>query len=265
MTEDRLSRLSKIICNLSVAAAAVAAVLIVATRAGGNSHIPPETPDTAAALSPEEDSSGFVYVTDVIPDAILEIRYYSTYNFIGDRIPGYEAPVAMMTRQAADSLKAVNDDLKAMGYIMKIYDAYRPQCAVDYFMKWAEDIDDVRMKESFYPEIDKAAVVPQGYVARRSSHTRGSTVDLTLVNVKTGREVDMGCVFDYFGVASHPDVLPGQEIGAYKPIDAGQYRNRMILREAMLSHGFKPYDCEWWHFTLKDEPYPDTYFTFPLK
>lgn len=217
------------------------------------------------AESPETDRPGFVYVTDVIPDAILEIRYYSTYNFIGDRIPGYEAPVAMMTRQAADSLKAVNDDLKAKGYILKIYDAYRPQCAVDYFMKWAEDISDVRMKGSFYPEIEKASVVPQGYVARRSSHTRGSTVDLTLVNIKTGREVDMGCVFDYFGVASHPTVLPGQEIGAYKPINAEQYSNRMLLREAMLSHGFKPYDCEWWHFTLKNEPYPDTYFNFPLR
>lgn len=215
-------------------------------------------------LQPEEDRSGFVYITDIIPDAMLDIRYYSTYNFIGDRIPGYDAPVAMLTIQAADSLKAVNDDLKAMGYAIKIYDGYRPQCAVDYFMQWAEDVSDVRMKESFYPELDKSVLVPQEYVARRSSHTRGSTVDLTLVNIKTGRDVDMGCVFDYFGIASHPDVLPGQEIGANKPINEEQYRNRMILRDAMLSHGFKPYECEWWHFTLSDEPYPDTYFTFPI-
>lgn len=215
--------------------------------------------------SPEMDSSQFVLLTDAVPDAILEIRYYSTYNFIGDRIPGYEEPVAILTRQAADSLKAASDDLKALGYCIKVYDAYRPQCAVDYFMAWAKDVDDVRMKESFYPELDKSVLVPQEYVAEHSSHTRGSTVDLTLVDIKTGREVDMGCVFDYFGVASHTDVLPGQEIGAYKPIDEQQYANRMILREAMLSHGFKPYECEWWHFTLADEPFPDTYFNFPVR
>ncbi len=213
----------------------------------------------------ETDGSQFVLLTDVVPDAILEIRYYSTYNFIGDRIPGYEEPVAIITCQAADSLKAASDDLKALGYCIKVYDAYRPQCAVDYFMTWAEDVDDVRMKENFYPELDKSVLVPEEYVARHSSHTRGSTVDLTLVDIKSGREVDMGCVFDYFGVASHPDVLPGQAIGAYPPINEQQYRNRMILREAMLSHGFKPYECEWWHFTLADEPYPDTYFNFPLK
>ncbi|MCQ2136953.1 MAG: M15 family metallopeptidase, partial [Bacteroidales bacterium] len=149
--------------------------------------------------SPEMDSSRFVLLTDVVPDAILEIRYYSTYNFIGDRIPGYEEPVAILTRQAADSLKAASDDLKALGYCIKVYDAYRPQCAVDYFMAWAKDVDDVRMKESFYPELDKSVLVPEEYVAEHSSHTRGSTVDLTLVDIKTGREVDMGCVFDYFG------------------------------------------------------------------
>ena len=245
MTENRISRV-----------ALIAAIALGCVSCGSGNQ---------AALAPEEDSSDFVYVTDVIPDAILEIRYYSTYNFIGDRIPGYDAPVAMMTRRAADSLKVVNDELRAKGYCLKIYDAYRPQCAVDYFMKWAEDVDDVRMKDCFYPELDKSVLVPQEYVARRSSHTRGSTVDLTLVNMVTGREVDMGCVFDYFGVASHPDVLPGQEIGTYQPINEEQYRNRMILRDAMLSHGFKPYECEWWHFTLKDEPYPDTYFTFHLK
>ena len=215
-------------------------------------------------VAPEMDSSDFVKIAEVIPDVILEIRYYSTYNFIGDRIPGYEEPVAILTRQAADSLKAASDDLKALGYCIKIYDAYRPQRAVDYFMAWAKDVEDTRMKDSFYPELDKSVLVPEEYVAEHSSHTRGSTVDLTLVDIRTGREVDMGCVFDYFGVASHPDVLPGQEIGAYKPIGEEQYRNRMILRDAMLSHGFKPYDCEWWHFTLASEPFPDTYFNFPV-
>lgn len=215
-------------------------------------------------ILPEEDSSGFVLVTDVVPDAILEIRYFSTYNFIGDRIPGYEEPIAIITRQAADSLKAVSDELLQLGYRLKIFDAYRPQCAVDYFMAWAADVDDVRMKEYFYPELDKSVLIPQEYIAEKSGHTRGSTIDLTLFDMKTEREVDMGCTYDYFGVASHPDVLPGQEAGAYGPVNEEQYRNRMILREAMLRHGFKPYECEWWHFTLKDEPYPDTYFTFPI-
>lgn len=217
------------------------------------------------ATTPEEDASQFVIITDVIPDAILEIRYYSSYNFIGNRIPGYEDPVAIMTAQATDSLKAVSDELLAKGYRLKIYDAYRPQCAVDYFMEWAKDINDTRMKEYFYPELDKDVLIPLDYIATKSGHTRGSTVDLTLFDMKTGKEVDMGCTFDYFGEASHPDILPGQKCGAYRPINEEQHRNRMILREAMLSHGFKPYECEWWHFTLKNEPFPDTYFTFPSK
>ena len=216
------------------------------------------------SIRPEEDASGFVLISDVVPDAILEIRYFSTYNFIGERIPGYLEPVAILTRQAADSLRKVSDDLLQQGYRLKIFDAYRPQCAVDFFMKWAVDMSDVRMKEYFYPELDKTVLVPQEYIAEKSGHTRGSTVDLTLFDMTLEKEVDMGCTYDYFGVASHPDVLPGQEIGAYRPINEEQYRNRMILRQAMLSHGFKPYDCEWWHFTLKDEPFPDTYFTFPV-
>lgn len=217
------------------------------------------------AIAPEEDRSQFVLVGEAIPDALLEIRYYTTFNFIGERIPGYEEPVAILTKQAADSLRVVSDELKEKGFILKIFDAYRPQCAVDFFMQWAEDISDVRMQQYFYPELDKAAVVPQGYVARRSSHTRGSTVDLTLFDLRLQRDVDMGCTFDYFGLASHPDVLPGQDLGAYKPINEEQYRNRMLLRDAMLRHGFAPYDCEWWHFTLKNEPFPDTYFTFPVR
>lgn len=215
-------------------------------------------------INPEMDSSEFVLVTDVVPDAILEIRYYSTYNFIGDRIPGYEQPVAILTKQAADSLKVVSDELLQQGYRLKIFDAYRPQCAVDYFMAWAKDMDDVRMKEYFYPELDKTVLVPQDYIAEKSGHTRGSTIDLTLFDMKLQKEVDMGCTFDYFGLASHPDVLPGQEIGSYQPINEEQYQNRMILREAMLKHGFKPYECEWWHFTLVNEPFPNTYFNFPI-
>ena len=220
--------------------------------------------DEVEKPAPEMDSSQFVLISEHIPDVILEIRYYSTYNFIGERIPGYLEPVAILTRQAADSLKAVSDDLMKQGYRLKIFDAYRPQCAVDFFMKWAKDTADVRMKEYFYPELVKSVIVPQEYVAEKSGHTRGSTVDLTLFDMKLEKEVDMGCTFDYFGLASHPSAQPGQEIGAYKPITQEQYNNRMILQKAMLSHGFKLYDYEWWHFTLKDEPFPDTYFNFPV-
>ncbi len=206
-------------------------------------------------IAPEEDASGFVLLTDVVPDAILEIRYYSTYNFVGDRIDGYEQPTALITKEAADALKKVSDDLKAKGYCLKIFDAYRPQKAVTHFMNWAKDVDDTRMKESFYPEIDKSLLFEQGYIAEKSGHSRGSTVDLTLVDIKTGKELDMGGPFDFFGELSHPKNTN---------VTKEQYNNRMILREAMIKNGYKPLEEEWWHFTLDNEPYPDTYFTFPV-
>ena len=202
------------------------------------------------------DSSGFVELAEAVPDAILEIRYYSTYNFVGDRINGYEEPCALLTKEAAKALRAVSDELVAKGYRLKIYDAYRPQRAVTHFMNWAKDTGDTRMKEYFYPKLDKSVLFAQGYIAEKSGHSRGSTVDLTLFDMKTEKEADMGGTFDYFGRESHPD---------YKEITEEQYANRMILREAMLAHGFKPLAEEWWHFTLKDEPYPDTYFDFPVR
>ena len=215
-------------------------------------------------VAPTEDSSQFVLLTDVVPDAILEIRYYSTYNFIGRRIPGYEEPIALLTRQAADSLRLVSDDLLKLGYRLKIFDAYRPQKAVDYFMEWAHDMEDTIMRPYFYPELDKSVLVPREYIAKKSGHTRGSTVDLTRFDMTLEKEVDMGCTYDYFGLASHPSAQPGVPVGAYKPINEQQYANRMTLQRAMMSHGFRPYDCEWWHFTLDNEPFPDTYFTFPV-
>ena len=224
----------------------------------------PDTLSVAPVLLPEEDASGFVLLTDIIPDAILEIRYYSTYNFIGDRIPGYDQPVAILTRQAADSLKAVSDELLVKGFRLKIFDSYRPQCAVDYFVEWAKDLDDTRMKKYFYPELNKASLFPLGYIASRSSHTRGSAVDLTLFDMKLEREADMGCTYDYFGAAARANVLPGQTIGSYHPISEEQYRNRMLLRDVMSRHGFRSSSGEWWHFTLRNEPFPATYFTFPL-
>ena len=201
------------------------------------------------------DASGFVLLSEAVPDAILEIRYYSTYNFVGDRIHGYEQPVALLTKEAATALRKVSDALMAKGYRLKIFDAYRPQKAVTHFMDWAKDTADTRMKAYFYPELDKSVLFAQGYIAEHSGHSRGSTVDLTLFDMKTGKEVDMGGTFDYFGKRSHPD---------FRGVTKKQYRMRMLLREAMLANGFKPLAEEWWHFTLKNEPYPDTYFTFAV-
>ena len=201
------------------------------------------------------DASDFVLLSEAVPDAILEIRYYSTYNFVGERIDGYEEPLAFLTKEAAAALKEVSDDLVEQGYRLKIYDAYRPQEAVTHFVNWAMDPEDTKMKEYFYPELDKDVLFPQVYIAEHSGHSRGSTVDLTLFDMTTEKEVDMGGTFDYFGELSHPD---------YTGITEEQYTNRMILRETMMEHGFRPLAEEWWHFTLDHEPYPDTYFTFPV-
>ena len=220
------------------------------------------------ALKPTDDYSQFVNLAEAVPDAILEIRYYSTYNFVGTRIDGYEEPVALLTRQAADSLRAVSDDLQKQGYRLKIYDAYRPQCAVDHFMRWAADVNDTLMKPYFYPDVPRDKLFKLGYILEKSGHTRGSTVDLTLFDMATEKEVDMGGTFDWFGRESHPDYGGNPKTGKYKgnaQITAEQFHNRMILREAMMRHGFKPLDEEWWHFTLENEPFPNTYFTFPVK
>ena len=220
------------------------------------------------ATVPEEDASQFVNLTDVIPDAILEIRYFSTYNFVGQRIDGYLQPTALMSRRAADSLKAVSDDVMRMGYRLKIYDAYRPQMAVDHFVRWASDISDTTMRRYFYPKVQKSQLFVRGYIASKSGHTRGSTVDLTLFDMATEKELDMGGTFDWFGEESHPSFGGNPATGHYVPngrITEEQFRNRMILRQAMMRHGFKPIGSEWWHFTLKDEPFPNTYFTFPVQ
>ena len=202
------------------------------------------------------DSSGFVLLTDVIPDAILEIRYYSTFNFVGARIDAYEAPVAYLSREAAYALKRASDALIVRGYRIKIYDAYRPQSAVDHFKRWSEDLTATEMKPYFYPDLDKSELFSRGYIAGRSGHSRGSTVDLTIVDMASGREVDMGSGFDLFGELSHSDHTQG--------LTKDQIKNRSILRRAMTENGFRPIAEEWWHFTLENEPYPDTYFDFPI-
>ncbi|MBQ3078213.1 MAG: M15 family metallopeptidase [Clostridia bacterium] len=198
----------------------------------------------------------FVVLSDIIPDAIQEIRYHSTYNFVGQRIDGYEQPCALLTRKAAEALREVSDEAAKLGYRLKIFDCYRPQRAVDHFVRWAEDVEDTAMKEVFYPKVDKKSLFSEGYITARSSHSRGSAVDLTLVDAITGREVDMGTAFDYFGEESHPNRLDGMTPDCL--------RGRFMLQDLMMDHGFVPLETEWWHFTLKDEPYPDTYFDFPV-
>ena len=201
------------------------------------------------------DPSSFVLLADYVPAIVQEIRYYSTYNFIGERIDGYEEPCAILTKQAARALKSVSNEMNVRGYRLKVFDAYRPASAVKHFVLWGIEDTDIRMKPYFYPNLEKQELFMKGYIASRSSHSRGSTVDLTLLDMKTGKEVDMGSPFDMFSEVSHPD---------YKGITEEQYENRMQLRNVMIRNGFEPIDCEWWHFTLRDEPYPDTYFEFPV-
>ena len=203
----------------------------------------------------ELNASDFVLVSDYVPAVIQEIRYHSTYNFVGDRVDGYEQPCAILTKEAARALKEISNKLNVMGYRIKVFDAYRPATAVRHFTLWGVDDLDLRMKPFFYPDLVKQELFRRGYIASKSSHSRGSTIDLTLLDMKTGKEVDMGSPFDYFSEVSHPD---------YKGITKEQYENRMFLQDMMVRGGFEPYDCEWWHFTLRDEPYPDTYFDFPV-
>ena len=201
------------------------------------------------------DSSGFVLLADYVPGIVQEIRYYSTYNFIGERIDGYEAPVALLTIEAARALKSVSSELIVQGYRLKVFDAYRPVAAVKQFILWGIEDTDVRMKPYFYPDLEKQELFARGYIAKQSSHSRGSAVDLTLLDMRTGKELDMGSPFDLFSPLSHPDC---------RSVTDEQHENRMLLQHAMVRNGFLPIDCEWWHFALAEEPFPDTYFTFPV-
>ena len=200
------------------------------------------------------DASGFVLLSDYVPEIVQEIRYFSTFNFVGERIDGYEEPCAIMTRESARALKAIAGRAMVAGYRLKIVDAYRPAQAVRHFILWGIEDLDQRMKPFFYPDLEKQELFAKGYIASQSSHCRGSTVDLTLLDMTTGKEVDMGSPFDFFSEVSHPDS---------RLVTHEQYENRRFLQDLMVNGGFVPYDCEWWHFTMADEPYPDTYFEFP--
>jgi len=221
-----------------------------------------------------------VDVRDVVPEARLDIRYAGSHNFVGEPIPGYEAPKCLLTRQAAQALSGVQAELRERGLSLKIYDCYRPQRAVDRFVAWAADLDDQRMKREFYPQVDKSSLLRDGYIAARSGHSRGSTVDLTIVPVPTPEQppfdpqapqrscenpqadrfadngLDMGTGFDCFSPLSH----------TRRPAIAGAAReHRLLLESVMARHGFRNLPEEWWHYTLVDEPYPDSYFDLPVR
>ena len=200
------------------------------------------------------DKTDFAEIGTMIDDAAYDIRYYSSNNFTGNRIQGYKAPKAYMTKEALKALSNAAADLRTQGYRLLIWDSYRPQKAVDNFVVWINDSKDDGDKD-FYPDLRKSDLVKGGYIATKSSHTRGSTVDLTLIK-KDGGFVDMGGTFDLFSEISHPD---------YKKIKRAQKKNREILRKTMLKAGFEGIDSEWWHFTLKNEPYKDTYFNFDVE
>lgn len=199
--------------------------------------------------------SEFVYLKDIDKSIIQNIKYFTCDNFIGRPIKGYKKPTCILTQKAAVSLSKIQQQLKLKSLSLKIYDCYRPQVAVDDFIAWSLDIYDQKMKNAYYPNIDKANLIKL-YIAEKSSHTRGSTVDLTIVSLKTGKELDMGTHFDYMDNQSHVFA---------ENITREAKNNRLFLRNIMKKMGFKPYDSEWWHFTLKEEPFPNTYFNFFVK
>ncbi len=201
------------------------------------------------------NNTDFVCLCDAIPDLIIDPRYYRDFNFVGERIDGYEEECLLFSRKGANALAICNERAHYLGYRMKIYDAYRPMRAVAHFLRWMHD-DSVKTKEHFYPDIDKSEIVSAGYISPRSAHARGSAIDLTLVDMASGEDLDMGGEFDFFGERSHLD---------YVGLTEQQRKNRHILREIMQDGGFRGISCEWWHFILKDEPFADVYFDFAVK
>ena len=199
---------------------------------------------------------GFVYAKTVIPDLDVELRYYTANNFVGDTIDGYKANTLIITKAAAEKLKLVQQELQERNLCLKIFDAYRPQGAVNHFIRWARDLSDTINKSRFYPNVNKRNLFKAGYIASRSGHSRGSTLDVTLINGSSGAPLDMGSPYDFFGEESWVE---------YSNLTEVQKANRQLLQNIMLKHNFRNYPKEWWHFTLRWEPFPDTYFDFEVE
>ncbi len=204
----------------------------------------------------QDRRAGFVDAAAVVSGLVVEMRYAGSHNFVGRPVAGYERPLCLLTHQAAAALAEVQRDLAPRGLGLKVYDCYRPARAVAHFVRWARDPDDTATKSEFYPGQDKRNLFREGYIATRSGHSRGSTVDLTLVHLATGKEIDMGSPFDLFDARSWPS-HPG--------LPEAARRNRALLGEAMRKRGFRGHRKEWWHFTLAGEPYPGTIFDFPIR
>ena len=198
----------------------------------------------------------FVYIKEQIPDIKLDIRYAGSNNFIGKPVNSYQKPVGILSKPATEALEKVQNDLMSQGYCLKIFDAYRPQTAVNHFIEWARNPADTLTKAKFYPEVAKKDLFQLGYIASKSGHSRGSTIDLTIMDAKTGKELDMGSGYDFFGDISHHNT---------DKITKEQKANRSLLKRIMIKNGFRPYPEEWWHYTLRNEPYPETYFDFPVR
>jgi D-alanyl-D-alanine dipeptidase len=210
----------------------------------------------SACAHAEPRADGFVDAATVVPGLRVEMRYFGAHNFVGRRIDGYEAPTCLLTREAAAALAAAQAELAASGLGLKVYDCYRPQRAVAHFARWARDLGDQSTKAEFYPNVDKTRLFELGYIAERSGHSRGSTVDLTIVDLATGAELDMGTPFDLFDTRSWP---------TDQTVSAEAQANRLRLQRLMMAHGFRPLREEWWHFTLNGEPYPETFFDVPVR
>ncbi|OON71614.1 M15 family metallopeptidase [Streptomyces tsukubensis] len=278
-----MTRLSSVLRGLPIAAAA----LLTLTAASSTVSAAPSAltaPGTASASStpsarepraPEE----FVALHDVAPTIIEEMRYFTPHDFMGVSVDGYREPRCLVTRPTALALRSAQRSLRRQGYALKVYDCYRPQRAVDHFVRWAKDLDDQRMKPEFYPRVDKTRLFDDGYIAEKSGHSRGSTVDLTLVELPArptrpyvpgeplapcygpqkhrfpDNSIDMGTGFDCFDTLAHTD----------DPRITGIRRtNRDLLRDALTAVGFTNLPEEWWHFTHTPELFPDTYFDFPV-
>ncbi|MFI6038471.1 M15 family metallopeptidase [Streptomyces sp. NPDC051315] len=234
---------------------------------------------TARAHTDPEAPADFVALRTVDPTILQEMRYFTPHNFVGTRIDGYRRPLCILTRPAAEALHKAQTKLLRQGYTLKVYDCYRPQRAVNHFVRWAQDLDDEAMKGEFYPDVDKSRLFADGYIAEKSGHSRGSTLDLTLVRLPArpsrpyvpgevlvpcyapqderfpDNSVDMGTGFDCFDTLSH----------TLDPRVQGEQRaNRLLLKDTLEEFGFVNLAEEWWHYTFKPEPYPDTYFDFPV-
>jgi D-alanyl-D-alanine dipeptidase len=200
--------------------------------------------------------NGFIYAEDVIPDLEVELRYFTSNNFVGQPIEGYHSNKLILTLESAQALKLVHEALQEQNLCLKVYDGYRPQSAVNHFIKWARDLDDTINKHTFYPDVKKRNLFKDEYIASKSGHSRGSTLDLTIIDGNTGIPLDMGSAYDFFGQESWID---------YTNITEKQKINRQLLQRFMLKFGFRNYPKEWWHFTLRGEPFRDTYFDFTVK